>query len=338
LNTNNSKATPASGIGKGQGNVFLVAALSYVDHGWPVFPVHSVLRGLCSCGIAQCDSAGKHPRTNHGLGDATFDVSIIQNWWQLWPDANIGLVAGSDSRLVVLDVDPRHCGDETLAALEDRHGGLPKTVESLTGGGGQHILFQHPGGYIKSRSIGPGLDIKADGGYIVAPPSVHGSGQTYIWEISSQPEDIPLAPMPSWLHELVIAGPPKRNSASAQTTDRIPHGSRNNTLASLAGSMRRSGMSQSAIEAALLEENKLRCDPPLAESEVEKIAASVSQYRPAISTGTVTTSAIGLDCPPNIETVRQTVATHFPHLWPAVDLGLAACATLLLADHAAVGR
>ena len=147
-----------------QDNTPATAALRYAQRGWYVIPVHSAHTGRCSCGSSACSSVGKHPRTLHGLNDATIDTSRIQEWWSHWPDANVGIVTGARSGLVVVDVDPRNGGDDRLANLERTQGALPKTIESLTGGGGQHFFFQHPGGSIKSRPIAKGVDIKADGG------------------------------------------------------------------------------------------------------------------------------------------------------------------------------
>jgi Bifunctional DNA primase/polymerase, N-terminal len=106
----------------------------------------------------------------------------------------------------VLDVDPRNGGDETLASLEHRHGVLPTTWRFLTGGRGQHIIFRHPGGRIKSLAgaLGSGLDVKADGGLIVAPPSRHISGRRYAISVDHHPDDVPLAGMPQWLREQLI--------------------------------------------------------------------------------------------------------------------------------------
>src|SRR5690349_20015718 len=157
----------------------LEAALAYARRGWPVFPLHSAREGHCSCGRAVCPSIGKHPRTAHGLKDATIDEAQIRNWWAVSPNANVGIVTGAQSGLVVLDIDPRNGGEESLADLERQHGVLPQTIESLTGGGGQHFFFQHPGGSIKSKPIAEGVDVKADGGYVVAPPSSHRSGEPY---------------------------------------------------------------------------------------------------------------------------------------------------------------
>ena len=219
---------------------------------------------------------GKHPRTLHGLKDATCEEPRIQEWWSQWPDANVGIVTGAKSGLVVVDIDPRNGGDDSFADLERTYGSLPKTIQSLTGGGGQHYFFQHPGGSIKSRPMAEGVDVKADGGYVVAPPSEHFSGRTYAWEGSSHLDDIPLAQLPPRLLALLIKG--NAEKSVTPTLAMIPEGARNTTLASLAGTMRRKGMTPEAIVAALLQENAQRCYPPLSEDEVNSIAASIAQY------------------------------------------------------------
>jgi hypothetical protein len=257
-------------------DLFLMAALAYARRGWPVFPIHSVRDGQCSCGRANCLSIGKHPRTLHGLKDATCDEPRIQEWWSQWPGANVGIVTGAKSGLVVVDIDPRNGGDDSFADLERTYGSLPKTIQSLTGGGGQHYFFQHPGGSIKSRPIAEGIDAKADGGYVVAPPSNHLSGRTYEWEGSSHPDDMPLAHLPPWL--LALLTKDYAEKSASPTPAKIPEGTRNTTLTSLAGTMRRKGMTPEAIEAALFQENAQRCNPPLSEHEVQSIAASIAQY------------------------------------------------------------
>lgn len=256
----------------------LMAALAYARRGWPVFPIHSAREGQCSCDRLDCPSMGKHPRTSHGLKDATCDESRIQEWWSQWPDANVGIVTGAKSGLVVIDIDPRHGGDDSLADLERTYGPFPKTVQALTGGGVQHYFFQHPGGSIKSRPIAEGIDVKADGGYVVVPPSDHLSGRTYEWEASSHPDDTPLAQLPPWL--LVILTKSHAEKSETPPLAMIPEGARNTTLTSLAGTMRRKGMTPEAIEAALVQENAQRCHPPLSEQEVKSIAASIAHYPP----------------------------------------------------------
>jgi hypothetical protein len=98
-------------------------------------------------------------------------VASLAEWWRRWPAANVGIATGARSGLLVLDVDPRHGGDDVLAALEAEHGRLPDTATVVTGGGGAHFYFAHPGGEIRSRNLAPGLELKADGAFVVAPPS-----------------------------------------------------------------------------------------------------------------------------------------------------------------------
>jgi hypothetical protein len=151
---------------------------------------------------------GKVPRTSHGVRDASADVNVIRAWWRSWTDAGVGIATGRASRLVVLDVDPRHGGDDSLRELAARIGGLPDTTVCLTGGGGTHHYYRHPGGRdVPCRvAIGgyAGLDLRGDGGYVVAPPSPHASGRAYAWDAMAHPADVPMPPCPPAL--LALAG------------------------------------------------------------------------------------------------------------------------------------
>jgi Bifunctional DNA primase/polymerase, N-terminal len=183
----------------------MTAALSYAVRGWHVFPLHHMVNQKCSCG-EDCGTPAKHPRYHRadlpsGHNSATTDQDLIRRWWARWPQANIGIAAGFVSGIVVIDIDPRNGGDLSLEDLEAEHGKFPATVESQTGGGGRHLIYQHPGGHLRCGTdfLGPGIDIKADGGYIVAPPSIHASGKCYEWEVSSHPDQMPLASLPEWI-------------------------------------------------------------------------------------------------------------------------------------------
>jgi len=186
--------------------------LPYFDHarlyeglGLRVFPCARVVRGdggraQCSCHRgAERSDPGKHPLIA-GWRDEPTDIG---RWWGMGGGSNVGIETGAVSGIVVLDVDPRHSGDETLAQLEANYGELPPTWRFLTGGGGEHIIFRHPGGRVKSLpgALGSGLDVKADCGLIVAPPSRHLSGRRYAISVDHHPDDLPLADMPGWLHE-----------------------------------------------------------------------------------------------------------------------------------------
>lgn len=203
----------------------LVAALRYAELGWPVFPLHSVRNSKCSCGDAHDGSArkhiGKHPRTKRGFKDATTDSNVIRGWGRTWPDANYGLAMGEDSGLWALDVDTDKGGEDTLAALCTKHGDLPATIEALTGSGGRHFLFKHPGWKISNSAetrLGPGLDTRGDGGYIVAAPSIHYSGRMYEWRIGHEPGKRAAAPSPAWLLEML------RDKPRPKATGQNPYG------------------------------------------------------------------------------------------------------------------
>jgi len=246
-----------------------------------VLPLHSATsEDTCSCGQPNCQSPGKHPRTPHGVNDATTDEAAIRSWWTRWPSANIGIATGAASGIVVLDIDNRHAGKQSLEELERRHEMLSPTATVRTGGGGNHLFFRHPGGRIPNRTdlLGlSGLDIRGDGGYVVAPPSRHVSGEIYLWEAS--PDEVAISEMPPWLIHLLLE-PTKRagDGPASEAGPKIMEGQRNSCLASLAGTMRARGMGRAAIEAALLEENQEKCCPPLPDSEVIAIAKSVARY------------------------------------------------------------
>jgi hypothetical protein len=133
----------------------LAAALTYAARGWRVFPCWWPLPdGGCACGDLRCEKIGKHPlgkAVPHGRDDATTDPDTIGAWWRRWPRANVAIATGRESGLAVLDQDPEHGGDESLMQLEQDHGAIPDTAVSITGGGGTHSLFAHPGGWRWSR-------------------------------------------------------------------------------------------------------------------------------------------------------------------------------------------
>ena len=265
------------------------AALAYAARGWCVLPLNGKLPAI--------------PKAEGGRGylDATTDAERITVWWHRWPTANVG-IATRASGLLVVDIDDRHGGDATLASLEQEHGALPQTVEAITGSGGRHIYLRAPAPdtiHRKAEALGPGVDAPH---YVVAPPSVHpDTGRKYEWEASSRPDEVPLAAAPPWLLMLVQETKPARVANREESGGLIPEGRRNPTLASLAGTMRRKGMTQAAIRAALAAENHARCRPPLPEGEVQAIADSVSRYVPAADTKTTITGATATPWPDKLE-------------------------------------
>jgi len=153
----------------------LHVAQDYAAVGLPVFPLWP---------------GEKNPLTRNGMLDATTDAGQIRAWWTRWPTANIGI--RPPCGLVVLDVDPRNDGPNNLNPLVRPNGGLPATWTAVTGDGGQHLWYRAAGPF--RGKLCPGVDIKANNGYLVLPPSVHPNGNSYVWA-----NDLPIADAPGWL-------------------------------------------------------------------------------------------------------------------------------------------
>ncbi|MFC1791327.1 phage/plasmid primase, P4 family [Gemmatimonadota bacterium] len=260
------------------------AAQDYAQRGLRVFPIHAPRgSGACSCGTENCRTPGKHPRIKDQLNQASSDPSQIEEWWSRWPDANVGIPTGTGTGLLVLDVDPRNGGTESLEALLESHGSLPATWEAESGGGGRHFYFKHPEDVLEGNvKLPPGLDLQGDGKCIIAPPSLHESGNRYHWRKGHSPDETDLAPPPAWLltppeteKEPAGAGLPE---AQPEAPPRILEGTRNKTLTELAGGFRGKGLRPAEYLPALEAINEQRCLPPLPTDEVADIANSVGRY------------------------------------------------------------
>lgn len=206
----------------------------------------------------------------------------LRGWFRRWPDANVVIVTGVISGVVVLDVDPGHGGEDSLATLEERHGPLPDTVEAATGGGGRHLYFAHPGGEVRNRAgFAPGLDLRGDGGVVVAPPSIHPSGKPYLWRKGHGPEDTGLAPLPAWLLEPRFGGDDRSGHPLAHwrdlVRDGVEAGRRNATLASFTGHLLWHGVDPDVILELMLAWNRTRCRPPLDDEEVVSTVRSIER-------------------------------------------------------------
>jgi len=256
------------------------AAIGYARRGFAVFPVYEPDdAGTCRCKAgAACEHPGKHPRTKNGVNDATCNEARIRGWWNTWPDANIGIRTGTG--LGVLDIDGDD-GRSTFAELRDRIGKEQfETVTVLTGNG-EHQWYRPQNGEVSNSvgKLGAGLDVRGKGGYVIAPPSRHASGKIYTFEVGYGLDDVPMLPFPQQVFAIAnngsLSSSPPEESGSV-----IPERKRNDTLASMAGTMRHAGFDADAIYAALLKTNK-RCVPPLSEREVTRIAQSIARYAPA---------------------------------------------------------
>lgn len=274
-------------------------AKALAEGGFRVFPLHNpVFHGdgsvSCSCGDSECTHIGKHPRVSGYPEKATTDGKQIEKWWTRWPDANIGIRTGGDSRLFVIDEDGPE-GKESMEHLQGELGYLPETLSVTTGReeGGRHYYFLAPEGcelHGTSGKIAPGIDTRALHNYVVAPGSVHETGKVYSWV----DETVKLAELPiPWKDRLIELQGGEESRKVEKTEEvpgertetlskgKIPKGTRNATLTGLAGSYRQQNLSEGAALANLLEINRNGCLPPLPESEVKGIVKSVYRLYPA---------------------------------------------------------
>jgi len=240
------------------------AARDYVSRGWSVIPIAPrSKRPLVKWETFQRRQAS----------EAELDL-----WFEQWPDANIGIVTGMISGLLVLDIDPRHGGTAALRSLGTDHAPLPPTVSAVTGGGGRHLYFRHPGRTTSNRArLAAGLDLRGNGGMVVAPPSVHASGRAYRWETDRAPGQVPLAPTPGWL--LQSEAHPGHGTVHWRdlVKEGIAEGQRNATIASLAGHFLWHGVDLEVVRGLLLGWNAQRCRPPLSDEEVSRTVDSIKR-------------------------------------------------------------
>jgi len=240
--------------------MFTPEAITYAKRGLAVFPCN-----------------GKIPLTSNGYKDASSDSATVEKLFTAHPKANIGLVTGKVSGIFVLDIDIKNNagGADSLSELEKINGPLPTTVESLTWSGGRHIFFKYPPQGIGCRTgIRPGIDIRGDGGYVIAPPSIV-EGKPYSWEVSHHPEGVPMVDAPEWLLDLIAQRTPIDH---ADREIKYSKGKRNSWLTSRAGKYRAMGHNPETIELLCRIDNENQCTPPLKEKEVHNIAFSVGKY------------------------------------------------------------
>lgn len=242
---------------------------------------HAQYYARCGLRVFPCKPREKAPATTHGCKDAATARGQIAAWWNGTYLYNVGIATGGG--IVVLDVDVDHArgkyGDETLAELERVHGALPDTWMCLTGGGGVHYYFSCDDPALTvGTGFAPGLDYRGAGGYVIAPPSTHESGREYAWEAAHTPSNTQLAPLPDWLHTLMLKGRGTAPTPRGEAAQNVTEGGRNDALFRLACSLRSKGLTVEEITAAVMEANKGRCNPPLPDSEIKTICTSAGRY------------------------------------------------------------
>ena len=246
-------------------NTFLNAAIEYAGKGMAVFPLKP---------------RDKKPLTKHGVNDATTDFDTITKWWKKNPNANIGIACGQVSGgLLVIDLDERAngvSGFDSLHEWESEHGELPETARTITGKGGSHILYRVDHKENNRVDLLEGVDVRSDGGYIVAPPSIHPNGNRYEWEYD--PEEYDIREADETVMELLSIGKKKVDVDKFTSPDKIPDGKRNDTIYKVACSLQAKGLGDGAILAACRAENQSMCDPPLTDEEVDKIVESALKH------------------------------------------------------------
>lgn len=247
---------------------------------WRIILLHGIVDGRCTCGNFQCKSPGKHPMFKKWQETGTADPKILEDWGKKHPSANFGVMTGSASNLFVLDIDPRNGGNESLEELGITPDDLQWGFELETGGGGRHYYFSLPAEVEipRVKDLAPGVDIKCEGGFVVGPGSRHASGEVYRWVTPSGYFMSPPAVVPDKI--LCLLRQAKARKDSGPLVADFEEGARNESLMRVAGAMVHNGHSEEAVRAALLEENRLRCRPPLPEDEVSRIAESASRYEP----------------------------------------------------------
>lgn len=246
------------------------AAVNYINRGLAVFPLKY---------------KGKTPLTSNGCKDATTDAAVVKAWWQRWPNANIGIATGEKSGgLFVIDLDIDDSkgldGYHTLRDWERENGNLPDTWQSITGRGGNHLFFKSTKPINNRAGILDGVDIRGDGGYIVAPPSLHQNGRRYEWEQS--PDEFELAEADENVFKLLDAQKDTNSDKEFKPPKVIPAGKRNEIMFKFSCSLQAKGLTDEAIIAAIKIENEKRCNPPLDDDELMRTIKSALKHEKGV--------------------------------------------------------
>ena len=180
-----------------------ITELSYFcNRGWPIFPLYWLEAGQCTCGSDKCNSPGKHPLIAGGFKSSSTDIDEVQAWHNQWPKANWGMRTGDiksgGAGILVVDIDAKSDGLMTWEILRAENPGPIETITIETGGGGTHLWFEYPADLKRSinfRTLGKGIDIRANDGYVLIPPS----RTSKAYRFSLNPIDTPLEHCPDWI-------------------------------------------------------------------------------------------------------------------------------------------
>jgi len=226
-------------------------ALRYWERGWNIIPV----------------DRDKKPKVKwEQYQHRRVSKKDIERWWTEWPDANIGIITGSISRLVVVDIDD----EEGIEHIKPFLNG--ETLKATTGGGGVHFYFRHPGGHVPNTvRMLPGVDCRGDGGYVVVPPSVHKNGQVYVWGN----EEANISEFPETLLSHVQKS--KKKLSVEDWSTEVQKGKRDEELTRRAGKLLQVGIPAHEVLSMLQSWNLNHCKPPLEEKQVEKIVMSITK-------------------------------------------------------------
>jgi hypothetical protein len=230
-------------------------------------------RGLC---VFPCRPRDKRPATVNGVKAATADLDTIRRWWQQIPEANVGVATGIS--FFVVDVDGIDAEVE-LRKLEAQHGALPATVEVITARG-RHVWFKMPDATIRNSAgkLAPGLDIRAGGGYVLAPPSIHPTGRRYEWSVDCASA---FAQAPTWLLQIVTEpGNGKANGTPPaewrELIKGVREGARDCSLTKLTGYLLRRHVDPFVVLELIRGFNATHCTPALPDQDIERIVSSVA--------------------------------------------------------------
>lgn len=264
-------------------------ALWYAENGFGVFPV---------------EAGGKRPapEATHGVNDWTDNPDDIRAYWGAHPRANVGIACGTPSGgllVIDLDVSDEKDGLHTLKEWEAVNGELPETATAITGGGGRHLLYRTDRTNIRpSTNPELGVDVRCDGSYIVAPPSVHPSGNLYEWW--ADPRDVGIATADGHVYDFLDHV--QRNGGRDEThkdngkfrlPEKIKRGERDDTLFRYAAHLRAIGRSDDEMLDAVAGANALRCEPPLDSRDVERIVRSACRYDRGSDGGAASDKEVG---------------------------------------------